>query len=182
MKIAYTTTTGQGDTDRLLIRLASRLDGAGARLCGTVQTNHDAPDRHGCDMDVTVLPSGPIIRISQSLGRHARGCRLDPDALEQAVTLSEAVLDGGADILIVNKFGKHEAAGGGYRGLIAKALERDVPVLVGLSRLNAEAFHEFTGGLAEAVQPDLPELLDWCRQAGVPASMEDAAAHEGSPA
>lgn len=169
MKIAYTKSNGQGGTDRLLSRLAERLEAAGARLCGTIQVNHDAPGQRGCDMDVTVLPDGPVVRISQSLGRHAEGCRLDPEALERAVSLSGKVLDGGGvDLLLVNKFGKHEAEGGGYRDLIARALEMDLPVLVGLGGQNADAFHEFAGGMEEALPSDLPVLVEWCRQAGVP--------------
>jgi len=174
MQIAYTKSERKGDTDLLLTKLAERLRAAGARLCGAVQKNQDSLVHYGCDMDVTVLPNGPVIRISQSLGKEARGCRLDPDALERAVALSEMVLVDGADILIINKFGKHEASGGGYRQLIAKAIELEVPVLVGLSQLNVDAFHDFTGGLGEAVQPNLAELLGWCQTAGLPTKAESA--------
>ncbi|APX89060.1 hypothetical protein BV394_04415 [Brevirhabdus pacifica] len=181
MKIAYTKSSGPGATDRLLTRLAERLEEGGARLCGTIQVNHDAPGQRGCDMDVTVLPDGPVVRISQALGRHAEGCRLDPEALERAVSLTSDVLEGGAvDLLLVNKFGKHEAAGGGYRTLIARALELDLPVLVGLGGQNAEAFHAFTGGMGEALPSDLRALVEWCREAGVPVAESAEGAVVGS--
>jgi hypothetical protein len=64
---------------------------------------------------VRVLPEGAILRISQVLGPQARGCRLVPAALETAVVLVVAGLSCGADLLIVNKFGKHEAEGGPRR-------------------------------------------------------------------
>jgi len=159
---------GRGDTDLLLARFAERLAERGVRLCGTVQINSDSAECNGCDMDVQVLPYGPVIRISQSLGRDARGCRLDPAALEEAVTLAAARLERGVDLLIVNKFGKHEASGGGYRGLIAEALERDIPVLVGLNKVNEAAFSGYTGGLGQGLAPDDAALWEWARMAGLP--------------
>jgi len=112
-------------------------------------------------MDVKVLPEGPAIRISQNLGRASRGCRLDTGALETAVGQVERALDRGADILIVNNFGKHEAEGRGFRFAIAEALSRDIPVLVGLNALNRGAFEDFTGGLAEFLPPADETLEDW---------------------
>lgn len=41
---------------------------------------------------------------------------------------------GETDLLIVNKFGKHEAMGRDFRSAIAAAVEWDVPVLLGLAR------------------------------------------------
>jgi nucleoside-triphosphatase THEP1 len=161
MKIAYTKAPGRGDTDLLLATVADILEARGVRTCGTVQINSGREDCGPCDMDVKVLPDGPVIRMSQSLGKAARGCRLDPHALETAVGLVEASLEAGAEVLIINKFGKHEAEGRGFRGLIAEALAREIPVLVGLNRLNDAAFHEFTAGAATELAPDSDDLLRW---------------------
>ena len=161
MKIAYTLAPGRGDTDLLLHGLSRRLLQHGIRATGVVQINAERDDAGPCDMDVKVLPDGPAIRISQSLGREARGCRLDPAALERAVGLVEARLAEGADCLIVNKFGKHEAEGRGFRTAIAEALSADIPVLVGLNRLNADAFVQFSGGLAVELAPNLEDLANW---------------------
>ena len=161
MQIAYTMAPGRGDTDLLLHSLARSLVEEGVRPLGTVQINRERADTHRCDMDVQVLPDGPVLRISQSLGREARGCRLDPAALETAVGLVEAGLEKGADCLIVNKFGKHEAEGHGFRNAIAEALSRGIPVLVGLNPLNAEAFKEFSAGMAQELPPQLRDLTAW---------------------
>lgn len=164
MKIAYTTAPGRGDTDQLLHRVANALLARGRRPCGTVQINSETCDGGACDMDVKVLPDGPVLRISQSLGREAKGCRLDPSALEEAVGYVEAALGRQPDCLIVNKFGKHEAEGRGFRNVIAAALSQDIPVLVGLNALNAPAFLEFIGGEAVQIAPDENALLDWLVQ------------------
>ncbi len=81
MQIAYTMAPDRGDTDLILHRVAQSIVAAGYRPAGTVQINTERADAGPCDMDVLVLPAGPKVRISQSLGREGRGCRLDPEAL-----------------------------------------------------------------------------------------------------
>lgn len=161
MRIAYTIAPEKGRTDLLLHDLAQTLTQRGYRPCGSVQINSGAWDNGKCDMDVKVLPGGPIIRISQSLGGASKGCRLDPSALEQAVAMTERALQNGADLLIVNKFGKHEAEGRGFRMAIAMAAEKGVPVIVGVNRLNLGAFESFSAGMASQVAPSEQALVAW---------------------
>ncbi len=163
MKVAYTMAPGRGDTDLLLEQVARSLLDSGLHIRGTVQVNTERPCNGPCDMDVRVLPDGPVIRISQSLGTGAKGCRLDPQALEMAVGQVAASLTRPIDALIVNKFGKHEAEGRGFRPVIAEALDLGIPVLVGLNRLNRECFMEFAGDLAEALPPKAPLLEAWIK-------------------
>lgn len=161
MRIAYTMAPGRGDIDLILDALAASLIARGLRLCGTVQINTERADAGRCDMAVRVLPDGPILRISQDLGASARGCRLDPAALETAAGLAAARLAQGADLLIVNKFGKHEAEGRGFRDVIAQAVGIGLPVLVGVNAANRAAFEAFTGGAAEMLPCDPAALQDW---------------------
>jgi nucleoside-triphosphatase THEP1 len=159
--LAFTMAPGRGDTDLLLEGLALQMAARGLRCCGTVQINTARADDRACDMDVRVLPDGPVLRISQDRGPGARGCRLDPGALETAVAMAARRLASGADLLIVNKFGKHEAEGRGFRDVIAEALSRDVPVLVGLNALNRAAFEAFADGQALSLPPDRRALAEW---------------------
>lgn len=165
MRLAYTMAPGRGDTDLILWRLASEFAARGFRCCGTVQINTERAESGPCDMDVKILPDGPNLRISQDLGPSSRGCRLDPAALETAVGLVAASLDRHTDLLIINKFGKHEAEGRGFRNVIAEALDLDVPVLVGLNGLNRSAFETFAGGLAIQLPPNKRALNDWVEAA-----------------
>ena len=138
MKIAYTMSPGRGDMDLVLARLSEHLAEAGLRTCGVVQINTEIGEGRHCDMDVKVLPEGPMIRISQSLGPESRGCRLDPEGLESAVGHVASRLAQGADVLIVNKFGKQEADGRGFREVIGEALASGVPVIVGVNGSHVE--------------------------------------------
>ena len=88
------------------------------------------------------------------------------------MALTEAGIDAGTRLLIVNKFGKREAEGGGFRPLIAAALERGLPVLVGLGERNAEAFDAFAGDMAETLDPSEAALIAWCDRVVAPAPVD----------
>lgn len=164
MQIGFLSLTGRGETDACLAAAVSRLEASGLRLAGTVQTNIERTGRAVCDMDIRVLPDGPVIRISQDLGAGARGCRLDGEALETAVIAVTARLSG-AQVLVVNKFGKQEAMGRGLVPVIAAAVDAGLPVLVGVNGLNLSAFQAFAGDAAQALPPDPDAVADWVRAA-----------------
>jgi nucleoside-triphosphatase THEP1 len=161
MKLAYILSTSRGGTDPQLADVVRQLGQRGLRLCGTVQVNTRPEGSVHCDMDLMVLPDGPTFRISQYRGNGARGCRLDAGSLETAVEHVSRSVDTGADLMIINKFGKHEAEGRGFRSVIAAALDRDMPVLVGLNALNREAFERFSGGFARELPTDVGKILHW---------------------
>jgi hypothetical protein len=157
MILAAVSLSGKGRTDAWLAEAVAQMQARGLRLVGTVQSNPQRDDRPRCDMDVHVLPDGPVLRISEDRGPAARGCRLDAGVLEAAVAATLDRLEG-ADLLVVNKFGKQEAEGRGFVPVIAEAMARDLPVLVGVNPLNQGAFHAFAGGLAQDLDP-MPEAI-----------------------
>jgi nucleoside-triphosphatase THEP1 len=160
--------TGGAEYDLLLARVAAQAAACGVRLAGVVQVNEQYDALCACDMTLRDLSSGVEVGISQRLGRHARGCRLDPSSLEYAVGMVEAGLRAGAEALVLNKFGKMEASGRGFRPLIAEALEAGVPVLVGVNELNLAAWQEFAGEEAELLPADDAALLAWLLAASAP--------------
>ncbi|OJY27250.1 MAG: 3-dehydroquinate dehydratase [Rhodobacterales bacterium 65-51] len=151
MRIGYVTLEERGATDRLLADLARGLLAEGVAVAGAVQNNVDCGV--DCEMDVQVLPDGPVIRISQRLGAGSSGCRLDAGALETAVAEVAGRMQG-ARLLIINKFGKHESEGRGFRQMVADAVADGLPVLIGVNATNLGAFRAFAGDLAEPVPPE----------------------------
>lgn len=163
--LGYVNIQGRGKIDDLLYALAHDLSECGIRVAGAVQRN--VPDKAdiSCDMDLQILTGQRTVRISQSLGAHASGCRLDPRALEDAVGEVEASLNAEQppDLLIVNKFGRQEAEGRGFRSAIGAALVRDVPTLIGVRDGYLIALKNWAGDIAQPVAAD--QLNDWCKQA-----------------
>ena len=161
IRLAHATSGGRGQTDILLAGLARRLQAENILLAGTVQENTPRADRR-CDMDLRLLPGGPSLRISEDRGPGARGCRLDGAALEGAAEWLLRHLDGAA-LVLINKFGRQEAEGRGLSPVIAEAIARGLPVLVGVNALNQGAWQAFADGLSQELSPDEDALLSWCR-------------------
>lgn len=161
--LGYVTGLGRGEVDRLMREVADRLRAEGWPLAGAVQHNIETGPTSKCHMDLQVLSGADVVRISQDLGALSRGCRLDPQGLERVVGLVSAGLSKGAALLLVNKFGKQEVDGRGFRPVIGEALSSGVPVLVAVNEGNLEAFLTFAEDLAEALPPEVEAVTDWCR-------------------
>lgn len=145
MRIGYISLPGKGATDPCLAQVVARLATRGVPMAGT-------------------LPDGPVIRISQEPGDGARGCRLEGGALEEAVAEVAQRLDGAA-LLIVSKFGEPEAAGRGLVPVIAEAVDRGLPVLLGVNGLNLPTLLAFVEGAAHALPADPGAIAGWALDA-----------------
>ena len=160
--LGYVISEGRGAVDPLMATVASALKARGWPIAGVVQVNSETGLETKCDMHLEVLAGAESVRISQRLGRFARGCRLDPQGLERAVGLVERALDDRPRLVLVNKFGKAELEGRGFRPLIGRALAEGVPVLTAVNRANLPGFHDFTDGIGTALPPDPVAVLEWC--------------------
>lgn len=166
MRIGYVSAEGRGETDRLISEAAATLEAEGFRLNGIVKVLQEQPEgSHHCDMDVRVLSDGRSIRITQSLGKESQGCRLNPEAIAEAVAAVDQTGGVKADAFLLNKFGPEEAEGRGFRHAIADALEKGIPVLVGLGAGEAtrKGFQEFVGDMAVALPADPDAILGFVR-------------------
>ncbi|RMD94220.1 MAG: DUF2478 domain-containing protein [Alphaproteobacteria bacterium] len=163
--LGYVSGGDHGAGDALIARAAEVLMARGLRIAGAVQLNREPEGGGRCEMDLRVLTGEEVVRISQDLGQCAEGCRLDPEGLERAVGLVEAALrrEGAArpEILIVNKFGKQEAEGRGFRPAIGQAVAEGIPVLTAVAEGQREAFLGFAGEFAQPVAARLEAIVDW---------------------
>lgn len=155
----------QGDIDGFLTAIASALAARGLRVRGALQTRGAAGGEcHCADMDLTTLHSGKVFRISQPLGNGSHGCRLHPGALAECAAQIEAELRDGADLLILNRFGRGESEGRGFRDLIGAAIALDVPVLTAVRPTYAESWAAFGGNMACNLPMRSDAVLAWLDQ------------------
>lgn len=160
--LGYVIGAERGAVDDLLASVAALLVARGWPLAGVVQINSETGGATHCDMDLQVLTRDTRVRISQRLGPLSRGCRLDPQGLEEAVGLVEHALDQGPRLLIINKFGKAELEGRGFRPVIGRALASGVPVLTAVNQTNLAGFEAFSDGMGTALPPQPGPVIDWC--------------------
>lgn len=155
----------------LLLDICGHLIAQGAMLAGMVQINTMRPGRSHCDMLLEDLGSGERVEISEYRGPEARGCMLDVPQLMYALELATRALADPCDLLVVNKFGKTEADGGGFRPLINEALNRNIPVLIAVPAVSLPSWRHYAGDLAkEFAIEEFPEgggLDAACRHIGI---------------
>ena len=171
-----------GDIDGFLNEIATSLDARGLRVRGALQSRGPAAGECHCtDMDLTTIGSNRTFRISQALGNGSHGCRLHPGALAECSLFIEQELEQGADLLILNRFGRGESEGRGFRDLIGKAIALDVPVLTAVRPTYAEGWAAFGAGLTCDLPMERDAVLAWfdCHQGASHGLNEDQSASCG---
>jgi len=147
--------------DKFLAGWGYALRAGGLSVAGLVQLNTFERDPGKCDMAVEELFSGAVLQLSENRGKESSGCRLDRGILAEAAGLLLAALEERPDIVFLNKFGKVEAEGEGLRDALAKAVELDVPIVVGVPFRNLDQWRLFAGDLADECPVDSPKVRQW---------------------
>lgn len=151
--------------DALMLDLVVRLRQRGLRLGGVVQHNDpDCADRCMA-MSLEDLGNGTRFPISQDLGAAAQGCRLDANGLAAATTAFADALEGRADLVLVNRFGKQEAMGEGLRDEVAKAVIAGLPTLVPVRQDFLPAWRDFAGEDWIELPAEAPAAERWALDA-----------------
>lgn len=149
------------DVDTLLGAFATEMRESGRRVAGLLQVNRDADACAMRDMALTDLASGRTLSICLDLGPGATGCRVDPGAVASAASWLHDAIAAGADLVVVNKFGRLESEGGGLIAEIGEAVASDLPLVVGVPIRFLPAWERFAGGLDTRLPPDLDSLRAW---------------------
>ncbi len=144
------------DPDRLLREFADDLQRSGYRLAGLIQCGF-----HDGQVPVKLLPEGDIIQLTHSLGPSPEGCNLDPAALAEAAAKIANAIDQGADLVMVNRFGKMEVSGMGLVDEICRAVLADIPVLVAVPKQNFTMWTRFSQGMSVKLACSRQQLNAW---------------------
>jgi nucleoside-triphosphatase THEP1 len=147
--------------DAIFKVLVSRCRALGLSLAGVLQHQaFEGADRR-CDVLLEDLTSGHRTALFENRGPGARGCRLDEAALAEATARVEGSLENAPHLLVLNKFGKVECDSGGLRDLIASAIDRGIPVIIGVPKRNLDAWRSFAGEFAIELSDDTREVERW---------------------
>jgi len=153
------------DVNRMLRAVADELRSQGFAIAGVVQQNRAPEKGYAARMSLIDLRTGQAVAISQDLGAHARGCRLDQGGLSEIAGMISAAIEAGSDVLVINKFGRAEAEGEGLLSCISEAVVAGVPVLTTVRPPFLGAWQDFHGGLATELPPSPQAVLEWCQAA-----------------
>ncbi len=149
------------EIQKLLARFAERRSREGLRVAGMIEEPAADPD---CICGALVLrdaASGTLIPITQNLGPGSTACRLDSAGLAAACQAAVQSIDQGADLVVLSKFGKIEAEGGGLLDAFRAAAEAGIPCLTGVAPPFAALFLDYAGGFSQWIEPGDSALERW---------------------
>jgi nucleoside-triphosphatase THEP1 len=129
------------DPDAVLRDFAADLKARGYRAIGMVQAGQCADS----SLSAVLLHNGEKLLLAQDFDPAACGCRLDVGRLQSAAARIDEALEAGADLLVINRFGKREQEGKGLGYLIERALEADTPVVIAVSSNRFTDWKKFAG-------------------------------------
>jgi nucleoside-triphosphatase THEP1 len=155
------------DPDAILRNFATDLNAQGFRAIGMVQAGQCADS----SLSAVLVHSGEKLLLAQDTGTGATGCKLDLARLQNAGARVADALEGGADLVIINRFGKRERDGKGLAYLIERALEADIPVVIAVSQKSFADWIKFAGGMSVKLACERSALEAWWRNV----SMRNAA-------
>jgi nucleoside-triphosphatase THEP1 len=148
------------DPDAILRDFASELNARSLRVVGMTQAGQCADS----SLSVVLLDSGEKLLLAQDFDPATSGCRLDVARLQNA---GARALEAGADLLIINRFGKREREGRGLAYLIERALEAHTPVVIAVSSEHFAEWIKFAGSMTARLGCDRPSLDRWWRDVPV---------------
>jgi len=154
--------------DSLITAFASELSATGTRVAGLVQVPPlDGRCGPRTPMRLLDVATGETLEMcSTNTGGEAPSCRLDPERFARASDHLLTLCEGYADLLLISRFGKMEAQGKGFRGAIARAVERRLPVLTAVRRGLLPGWFEFTGDIGTVLDARFWVLQQWWREIG----------------
>src|ERR1700748_914798 len=146
------------DPDEILRDFAAELNRRGYRAVGLVQLGHHCVDDN---LSAMLVHTGEQLPMFQDLGSCSAGCRLDGGQLRGAVQQIATAIDEGADLLIVNRFGRQEREGKGLSYLVERALSADIPVVIAVPSHRFADCIRFADGMSVNLRCNRKALEAW---------------------
>jgi hypothetical protein len=147
------------DPDQILREFAADLNHRGYRAVGLVQTGHHCTDAP--KLSAMLVHTGEELQLFRDLGTCATGCRLDVGQLLDAGSQVASAIDQGADLVIVNRFGRQEREGKGLSYLVERALSADIPVVIAVPSHRFADWIKFADGMSVKLRCDREALDAW---------------------
>lgn len=139
-----------------------------ARLAGVLAETHGLADRACSAGFLRNIGTGERFPIFQDLGPGSAACHLDGAAMLPATEAVRRDIAAGCDLVLLNKFGKLEAANSGLVDAFRAAIEADVPVLTSVSPSHEAAWAQFATPLFVTLAANPAEIDAWWQAVRLP--------------
>lgn len=143
----------------LLTAAVAEWKAAGLHVAGVIAEAHGLSDRACSAGFLRDIGSGEAYPMFLEASPAGTSCHLDPNGVKEAC---DAVLGqvGRSDVVVLSKFGKLEATGGGLAPAFAAAIAAGKPVLTTVSDLHKVACHQLAPDALQ-LPADAKAIRDW---------------------
>jgi hypothetical protein len=145
--------------DEVLLGFCAVLKGEGFRPVGLVQHGHCQGNQS--DLSALLIHTSEKIRLFQDLGTCSTGCRLDVGQLITAGSRVVTAIDHGADLVVINRFGKLEREGKGLSFLIELAMSAGIPAVIAVPENRFPDWVTYSEGMSVKLGCDQASLHRW---------------------
>jgi hypothetical protein len=154
------------EIQKLLAGFADRRRREGLRVAGVIEVPTVAPDGAAVSVVLRDIGNGSTFPVFQNLGRESTACSLDSSGLAAACQSVLRAISGGADLIVLSKFGKLEEAGSGLLHAFGAAADAGIPCVTGVAPNFAGPFMDFAGNYAQWVSAGESALEAWWASPG----------------
>ncbi|MEP1206228.1 MAG: DUF2478 domain-containing protein [Rhizobiaceae bacterium] len=174
--LAIVQTKKDQNIDLIIAAAAEQLKRQDKQIAGFLQRERDIGSSACCsDMYLEDLGSGAQFTITQRLGPGSSGCRLDPQGLVEAVSYLSSQINDQVDMLFLNRFGKGEEEGRGFRPVIEEAYALNIPTLIVVRETYMDAWRQFCGDDYTHLPANKDAIIDWYQQLSAGVELAESA-------
>ena len=149
-----------------------KLKAGGINVHGILQETpkHMDPDADGCGVDAIDIKTGDHVALVRPTQYELDNkiCSLDVSRLAEASMILRRALEEHADIVVVEKFGKHEKDGGGLSDDLMAVMAEHIPTVVSVPKDELASWQRFTGELGTTLDCDSAQIWAWWESLSAP--------------
>lgn len=161
-KIGVVRGASNAEIQEILCSLANRWREE-LRLAGVIAESHGLPDRFCQAGYLRSLATGARFSIFEDLGPGVAECHLDGAGAKTAAAAVQQDIESGCDLVVLNKFGKLEAAGDGLADAFRATIAARLPLLTSVSPAHDGAWRKFAEREFAVLPPDPNAIDQWRR-------------------
>ena len=145
------------------------LKAEGFNVHGILQEKPEGVDTSaaGCGVDAIDINTNSKVALVRPTQYELDNniCSMDLSRLAEAAQILRRAISQSADIVVVEKFGKHEKDGGGLSDDLMAVISEPIPTVVSVPKDELASWCTFTGGMDVQVDCDLQALQGWWEKA-----------------
>lgn len=151
--------------EEIIDAVVRELQQDGRQVVGFCQRQADDGNSQArCRVELQSIRTGQHHAMTQQLGSGSISCNVDPEAIELLAVALCNELSESVDLVVINRFGKRESQGAGFRSVIEAAMELQLPVLTVVKDTWQDNWRDYGGEWVSVLPADFNTVMHWYQE------------------